>query len=127
VLWLGVLAVVSFWKSSTLLQVRALLMDLGSTLGPVASMAFIVCFAFCGFGLVAAASGIILRRAWGQRLALGFASAYLLASQVYVWFYARTGLLVARRWVLLAGALFTLVILVGTLTWHKSSEWLGLV
>jgi hypothetical protein len=126
-LWLTGLAVASLWRALVLVQVSELLAELEAKLTPGALAVVVVLFVVVGLGLGASAWGVARRQEWGRRAARICIVAYLSVMQGYVWLFAQTGQLWARRWVLLALAVVAAGVGIGGLTWHRSRRWLGLV
>lgn len=125
-LWLLSQGAVDVWRSITLWQTRRLLVELGSTLSPFASMLLATGWTLCGASLVAAAVGLWLRREWARHTARAAIVAHYGLLQAYIWAFVRTGLLWERRWSSLVLALLATAITLATLTWSRSRRWMGL-
>jgi hypothetical protein len=120
------LGIASGWRGIVLWRERALLYTLGSSLTPVALTVYVTLFLLCGVGLAVAALGLWWRRNGARWVAQACILLYAVTSQVYSWRYVRSGLMLERRWVSLAGTVFLAGLGVGALTWYRSRKWLGL-
>jgi hypothetical protein len=125
-LWTLSLGVVDAWRGAIWWGQRALLAELESRLSPSLLALFVVWSLVCAGGLVASAWGLMRGREWGRLWARVLVPLHLGLFQAYVWLFARSGLLWARRWVSLLGAIVAAGLVVGALTWRRSREWLGL-
>ena len=126
-LWLVGLAAFRLWRALILVNTIGLLAELEGRLTPRALAVVVILSGGAGLGLGASAWGVARRREWGRQAARVFIVAYFCVVQGYVWLFAQTGLLWARRWVLLTLAIVGIVVGVGGLTWHRSRRWLGLL
>jgi hypothetical protein len=126
VLWLLALAAASFWRATTLWQMRALLVELESTMSAPMITIFVILYALCGVALIASGVGLWQRSNWGRVSARAWIVLYMVIVQAYTWLFVRTGLLWERRWIALALAILTSIVSIALLTWHKSRDWLGL-
>jgi hypothetical protein len=126
VLWVLGLGVLAVWRAVALWQVRGMLFELGSSLSPTSVTLFVALFVVCGCGLIASALGLWWRRDWARSSARASIVIQAVVSQTYTWLFVRSGLMLERRWVALAGAAIAVGLGVGALTWHRSRKWLGL-
>jgi hypothetical protein len=124
--WLLALGVISVWRAVVLWDVRVLLAELESRLSPALLHLFVGIGVACGIGLLASACGLWLRREWGRLAACVFVPCAYVNTQLYIWGFARSGLLWRRRWVMLVVAVCASAGTVAALTWHRSRKWLGL-
>lgn len=125
-LWLLSLGIVDLWRSVTLWQTRDLLVALGSSLSPFASLGLLSSWALCGTALIAAALGLWLRHEWARHVTRVVIVAHFGLIQIYTWAFVRTGLLWERRWSTLILALLATVVSLTALTWPRSRRWLSL-
>lgn len=126
VLELVALGAIDLWRSVTLWQTRRLLVDLGSSLSPLASALLLLGWALCAAALVVSAIGLWLRRGWARHPARIALVAHFLLMQVYTWGFVRTGLFWERRWSTLILGLVSTALGTAALTWRTSRHWLSL-
>jgi hypothetical protein len=103
-----------------------MLFELGSSLSPVSLTLFVALFVICGCGLVVSAFGLWWRHGWARYVACTGILMQAVISQVYTWFFVRSGLMLARKWVDLAGSMLVVGLSIAVLTWGRSREWLQL-
>jgi len=127
ILWLAGLGLFGIVRALALASAGALLAELGSRMAPAALRVVVALSVLSGIGLLVSAWGVFRRREWGRQAARVSVVVYFVVVQGYVWLFVRTGLLWARRWVLLALAAVGILAGVGGLTWHRSRRWLGLI
>jgi hypothetical protein len=126
VLWLLALGAIDLWRSITLWQTRRLLIELDSTLSPVAFALLIPGWALSATMQIVSAIGLWLRHKWARHLARAAIVAHLVLIQAYTWGFVRTGLLWERRWSTLGLGILATAVSVTALTWPRSRRWIGL-
>ncbi len=126
VLWTLGLGIIGAWRGAVLWRERAMLFELGSTLGPLTLTLFVALLLIAGAALVASALGLWFKQDWARQSARVAIPAYLLLIQAYTWLWVRSGLMWERRWTALILAALGIIVSVGTLTWKKTRKWLSL-
>ncbi len=122
VLWLFLLATISFWRGATFWHYRLLFGELKSTVSPGMAVVFALLFTMYGAGLLISAVGLLWHRPGVRWLARATLPLYLATVQAYQWGFVRTGLLWERRWVSLAMSLTALVVGMVVLCWNVSDK-----
>jgi hypothetical protein len=125
-LWLLALGAIDLWRSVTLWQTWRLLVELGSSLSPLASALLVLGWALCAAALIVSAIALWLRQEWARHSARAAIVAHLAVTQVYTWGFVRTGSLWERRWSTLILGLLATALSLAALTWPRSRRWLGL-
>ncbi len=126
VLWVLGLGVMAAWRGIVLWQERVMLFELGSSLSPASVALFVALFVICGCGLIVSALGLLWQHDWARHSARAGILLQAVTSQAYTWLFVRSGLMLERRWVALAGSVLVVGLGVGALTWHRSRTWIGL-